>query len=186
MELLIYLGAVFTSLILSKYLPSYVSEKAKNLATKEDIEDITKKVENIKADNQIKIDKKIKEFSKKDKAYEELKILYIKIHEMIEETIKKVENSDVNNLSSQFSKITAEVQMTCPNNIIEKYLIVARLCQDWTSLYMQAYPNNNMIYSKNIDPTLKYKEPEKKAYDKFYKEYQNLIQEMRSDLISDI
>ena len=57
MEWLIYLGAVGTSLILTKFLPSYMSEKAKNLATKEDIEEITKKVENIKKDNQIELSK---------------------------------------------------------------------------------------------------------------------------------
>jgi hypothetical protein len=57
LEWLIYLGAVGTSLILTKYLPSYMSEKAKNLATKEDIEEITKKVENIKKDNQIELSK---------------------------------------------------------------------------------------------------------------------------------
>lgn len=57
MEWLIYLGAVGTSLLLSKFLPSYMSEKAKNLATKEDIEEITKKVENIKKENQIELSK---------------------------------------------------------------------------------------------------------------------------------
>ena len=57
MEWLVYIGAVGTSLFLTKFLPSYMSEKAKNLATKEDIEEITKKVENIKKDNQIELSK---------------------------------------------------------------------------------------------------------------------------------
>ena len=57
MEWLIYFGAVGTSLLLTKYLPAYISEKAKNLATKEDIEEITQKVENIKKENQIELSK---------------------------------------------------------------------------------------------------------------------------------
>ena len=49
MESLFIVGASVTiSLILNKYLPSYFSEKGKNLATKEDIEEITSKVEKIK------------------------------------------------------------------------------------------------------------------------------------------
>lgn len=43
MDWITFLISVFTSLILVKFLPSYISEKAKNLATKEDIEEITKK-----------------------------------------------------------------------------------------------------------------------------------------------
>jgi len=57
MEWIIYIGAVMTSLVLTKFLPSYMSEKAKNIATKEDIEEITKKVENIKKENQIELSK---------------------------------------------------------------------------------------------------------------------------------
>jgi len=57
LEWLIYFGAVGTSLLLTKYLPAYISEKAKNLATKEDIEEITQKVENIKKENQIELSK---------------------------------------------------------------------------------------------------------------------------------
>lgn len=37
-------------LIVGKYLPTYFSEKAKNLATREDIEEITRKVESVKQD----------------------------------------------------------------------------------------------------------------------------------------
>jgi hypothetical protein len=40
-------GVVF--LLIKHYLPSYLSEKGKNLATKEDIEDITEKIESVKS-----------------------------------------------------------------------------------------------------------------------------------------
>lgn len=47
-NLIVVLISVIISLILNKYLPSYFSEKGKNLATKEDIEEITSKVEKVK------------------------------------------------------------------------------------------------------------------------------------------
>jgi hypothetical protein len=40
--------SVIIGLILNKYLPSYFGEKGKNLATKEDVEEITSKVEKVK------------------------------------------------------------------------------------------------------------------------------------------
>ena len=47
-NLLIVISSVLLSLFFTKYLPSYFNEKAKNLATKEDIEGITTKIENVK------------------------------------------------------------------------------------------------------------------------------------------
>jgi hypothetical protein len=43
------LAGYFLSLFTRRYLPSYVAEKGKNAATKEDIEVITEKVEAVKA-----------------------------------------------------------------------------------------------------------------------------------------
>ena len=40
---------VAAGLVLKGYLPAYLSEKAKNLASKEDIEEITKKIEGVKS-----------------------------------------------------------------------------------------------------------------------------------------
>ncbi|AGR77093.1 hypothetical protein A7H1H_0784 [Aliarcobacter butzleri 7h1h] len=47
-NLIVVFVSVIISLILNKYLPSYFGEKGKNLATKEDIEEITSKVEKVK------------------------------------------------------------------------------------------------------------------------------------------
>ena len=41
--------AVIVSLLLNKFLPAYFSEKGKNLATKEDISQITEKIESVKS-----------------------------------------------------------------------------------------------------------------------------------------
>lgn len=44
------IGALVVYLLLKSFLPSYLSEKGKNLATKEDIASITNKVESVKTD----------------------------------------------------------------------------------------------------------------------------------------
>lgn len=49
MNWLTFFAAVAVTLLLNKFLPAYLSEKGKNIATKEDIEEITRKVENVKA-----------------------------------------------------------------------------------------------------------------------------------------
>ncbi len=47
------IGGGIILLFIKSYLPSYLSEKAKNLATKQDIEGITRKVEEVKSDIEI-------------------------------------------------------------------------------------------------------------------------------------
>lgn len=44
----VFLGQIALGLLLKNYLPAYATEKGKNLATKEDIEEITRKVEGVK------------------------------------------------------------------------------------------------------------------------------------------
>jgi hypothetical protein len=47
---LVFLAAIAAAVLLAKkYLPSYLAEKGKNLATKEDIRDITDRIEGVKA-----------------------------------------------------------------------------------------------------------------------------------------
>lgn len=50
LQIVILLGLVAGSLLLKNSLPKYFEEKGKNLATKEDIEEITQKVESVKAE----------------------------------------------------------------------------------------------------------------------------------------
>lgn len=50
LQILILLGLGAASLLLKSFLPKYLEEKGKNLATKEDIEEITQKVESVKAE----------------------------------------------------------------------------------------------------------------------------------------
>jgi ribosomal protein L16 Arg81 hydroxylase len=68
MDWLTILIAVIISVIFNKYLPSYFSEKGKNTATKEDIEEITQKVEKVRAS-----------LSKEEKVLEKRRIIYEQI-----------------------------------------------------------------------------------------------------------
>ena len=52
---------------------------------------------------------------------------------MIEEAIKTTKNNSFHNLNTQFSKLTAEVQIIASEKVIEKYLNVANLFQDWAN-----------------------------------------------------
>ncbi len=118
--------------------------------------------------------------------HDELKNLYIKTYEMIEELIKGTINNKENNLNSQFSKLTAEINMLASTEIIEKYKLVIDLYEKWTDLFIKAYPPSRngykIVYSKLIDPTLKYKEPAKNAYEILYKEYECLHELMRLEI----
>jgi len=50
LQVVFILGLVSASWFLKSYFPRYLEEKGKNLATKEDIEEITKKIESVKAE----------------------------------------------------------------------------------------------------------------------------------------
>ncbi|MGS0725122.1 hypothetical protein ACVBKF_02960 [Shewanella sp. 0m-11] len=124
----------------------------------------------------------------KDSAYKELKDLYVKVHEMFEELIKETKTYKSSDLSSRFSKLTAELHMLASSEVVEVYLEIADDYSDWAYLYNKAYPapekigDSSYIKVQYPDPTLKYQEPEKLAYDKFYKGYQGLIKTMRSEV----
>lgn len=49
-QILLYPACFLIGLLVSAYVPSYFKKKGENLATKEDIEEITKKIESVKAD----------------------------------------------------------------------------------------------------------------------------------------
>src|SRR5476649_1844365 len=49
-QLLILFAALVVGWLLKSFMPSYLSQKGKNLATKEDIAEITAKIEGVKTD----------------------------------------------------------------------------------------------------------------------------------------
>jgi len=125
------------------------------------------------------LDKKLSQKEKRE-------VLYIKTHEMMEELIKTTKTYEETDLNSKFSKLTAEVRIIATQSIVNKYNSVADLYDKWASLYIKAYPEPkngiSILYSSNSDPTKQYKKLEKEAYEIFYKEYENLIENMRSEI----
>ncbi|WP_048718975.1 hypothetical protein [Bacillus sp. 522_BSPC] len=70
-EILLIIVAFLLGLFIKQFLPSYMKEKGKNLATKEDIAEITKLTENVKADIQKDLESHKRSF---DVEIEELKL----------------------------------------------------------------------------------------------------------------
>ena len=125
-----------------------------------------------------------KKLSKKEK----LESLYIKIHAMMEELIKTTKMHKETDLNSRFSQLAAEVKMMATQQITEKYHSVLDLYYDWASIYIKAYPKPKngiqILYSKNADPTREYKIREEETFEKFYAEYEHLIETMYSEIQS--
>jgi len=129
-------------------------------------------------------DKKMRDIGKEEAAYNELKSLYIKIHQTFEDLIKETRSYGKSDLNAKFSALTAEVRMLASPEAITKYQQVSDLYQEWAPLYFRAYPapQNGFMIIQAPDPTLKYKEPEKVAYDQFYEKYQDFIEHLRSEI----
>ena len=91
-NLFIIVISVVLSLLASKLLPAYFSEKGKNIATKEDIEEITNKIENVKSS----FLKEEKNLEKRRTVYEEIVSglkLFISGHDNTEEKKEKFYNA---------------------------------------------------------------------------------------------
>lgn len=135
-----------------------------------------------------KTNEMMREHAAQDAKLNEKKALYVRTHELYESAIKYTKSYENKHLSELFSKLTAEINIIASNEVITQYLYVADLFQKWIPLYFKAFPapqkmgNHSYIMLQSPDPTLKYKQPEKEAYDKFYKSYQELIKLMRSEL----
>lgn len=57
LDILVFLGVAFVAFLGKSYFPKYVSEKAKNLATKEDVADITRQIEEVKSNYALALEK---------------------------------------------------------------------------------------------------------------------------------
>lgn len=129
-------------------------------------------------------DKKNRNLGKEEAAYNDLKSLYIKIHQSFEDLIKETRSYGKSDLNARFSALTAEMRLLASPEAIAKYHQVSELYQEWAPLYCRAYPpsKNGIMIIQSPDPTLKYKEPEKVAYDRFYEKYQDFINHLRSEI----
>lgn len=135
-----------------------------------------------------KTDERLQEKSLNEAIFNEKKTLYVRTHELYERAIKSTRNYQNSHLLDLFSKLTAEINLIASDDVIQQYFYVANLFQEWIPLYLKAYPapkkmgDSSYIILQSPDPTLKFKQLEKEAYDKFYSGYQELIKLMRIEL----
>ena len=135
-----------------------------------------------------KTSERTREKAAQDAKFNEKKALYVRTHELYESAIKCTRSYENNHLSELFSKLTAEINLIASEDVATQYFYVADLFQDWIPLYLKAFPapkkmgDHSYIMIQSPDPTAKYKQPEKEAYDKFYSSYQDLIKLMRMEL----
>ena len=82
--LLVAIGEIVVGYMIKNYIPTYMSSKGKNLATKEDIKEITQKQEEVKLEFQKQIQDYNREASFSDKyKYDQYAALYSKIYAII-------------------------------------------------------------------------------------------------------
>ncbi|ODY83942.1 hypothetical protein [Vibrio parahaemolyticus] len=123
-----------------------------------------------------------------DSKFKEKKALYVKTHELFESAIKCTKNYQNTHLSESFSQLTAEINLLASDDVIHQYNYVGEAFQDWIPLYVSAFPpptkigDQSYIMMQSPDPTVKYKQPEREAFHKFYSGYEELIKLMRTEL----
>ena len=121
---------------------------------------------------------------------EELKCLYTGIFSLLEQTIRQVFASQEFNLAKEWADATAKIQLLAPNRIRDQYEEVSIRLSEWSRLYAQSTPRQIRVRDLDMtvtmigspDPTEKYREPAKAAYDSLQSELRTLMAYMRAEL----
>mgnify|MGYP005985056201 FL=1 len=98
------------------YFPNYLKEKAKNTATKEDLEEITEIVETIKKSHNIEIEKLKAELNNQDKMLEKRKNIYENIVDSLRIFISGHE-SDAD-IKKKFYKTYSSAWLWAPDHVL--------------------------------------------------------------------
>lgn len=119
---------------------------------------------------------------------DEIKRLYSDIYVSFEQAIRRVLNREKFTLAQETSEINAKVRLLAPEKIVRQYFVVASLLENWSKLQARAMPQQYRVGDVTVetiqapDPTRKYKEPAKVAYDELQEALNNLIDFMRVEL----
>jgi len=113
-------------LLLKNYLPSYMDEKGKNLATKEDIQEITRRTEEVQEEFKQNFERFSSDIQfKYDFYYKQYSELYSKLYaivmqsEYVRRYIKLAKDIDISFEASPFLEITKTHRTTCRVNFDE-------------------------------------------------------------------
>ena len=112
------LGLIVVYLVFKFFIPSYFSEKGKNLATKEDIASITDKVESVKTDYAKVIEELRSDHQLKLAATEREKTTKKEVYLQAVEAITRIQN-----IISSFSNLNIDEQTLTSNMILDSGLI---------------------------------------------------------------
>ncbi|MCF8074041.1 MAG: hypothetical protein K9K66_10715 [Desulfarculaceae bacterium] len=132
------------------------------------------------------------EFSRKiaieEKNRAEKKQLYLDIQTSFENTMGQVlAGVEVSNLEFAY-EINARVRLFAPDQISRLYMGSCELLEQWSALHRLSQPRQIDLAGKKVtliqapDPTAKYKEPAKDAFDKLQKKLTELIEVMKDDI----
>ena len=118
------LGAGILYLIIKSFIPSYLSEKGKNLATKEDIATITDKVESVKTDYAKVIEEVRSNNQLKYAEIEREKNIRKEVYLQAVEALTRTQNIVAGIANLDFGEQEISKQMTFDSGIIAKVQIV--------------------------------------------------------------
>lgn len=118
----------------------------------------------------------------------EVKELYTEAFALFEQAIQQVNKRNGFTLGQDFAKLNAKIHLLAPEHIVAQYDRVAVAIAEWSSLYERASPQLMRAGEKTYaliqapDPTAKYREPAKNAYEELQGEIHKLVALMRADL----
>jgi len=207
-EVLIPIFAFLSGLFIKDYFPTYFRKKAENLATKEDIADITQKVEEVKTEYLIKIEHVKAELKESEKqtehfhqisqsTYQKLFEKKIEVYQMlINENIKyENENSKANiEFHTEYGAIDGDFYpyysyFIRVQNIVKKYrLYISNKLSDYfneipsSSLFNIDMGENNQDGSAMQEGYMKLYKESNKAFEKFWEQLNEDIKIIRKKI----
>ncbi|EBI9729788.1 hypothetical protein KNA66_001102 [Salmonella enterica] len=135
-----------------------------------------------------KLNKSNIEKEQKNIRREETIQLYTDIYIIFEKSINQVRNHEEFSLYESFIKLNARIHLLAPDELCRLYFDACEAFTEWSELFKKSSPPRTKIGDKVImtfqspDPTKKYKEHEKEAYEMLMDKIQNLTKNMKIDL----
>jgi len=121
---------------------------------------------------------------------DDIKRLYADAFALFEQAMSQVMHAEEFTLAREFTEANAKIHLLAPPKIAAQYDDACLLLEEWSQLHAKAQPRQLKVGEKTVtfvqspDPTAKYKEPAKAAYDQLQTEVQKLTALMRVELES--
>lgn len=106
--------------------------------------------------------------------------LYKKIHRTFDGMIQAVKRHERTAMQKEVIELNAEVALLASDEFGALYEESCQNLEEWTAVFPKAWPDTNLLQAP--DPTAKYKEQERAAYQQFLENLQKLNTFMKADL----